>query len=155
MALRVAQLNKVRAKLSVYFDVPHEYAICVQVFGGNVVFQDHTGSGLGVAASFLGSIRLVPNALLPDKLSIVSRLHWKRWGDEWVVFNSSSGQTHKLDRLSAILLLNCEDSEIAVPELLALVAEQAGTANDANLAVVVTRIVEQCESLGLLARTEG
>jgi PqqD family protein of HPr-rel-A system len=41
-----------------------------------------------------GAWRIVPDAVL----------HWRMWDDEYVVFNSASGQTHLLDPVSALLI---------------------------------------------------
>lgn len=34
----------------------------------------------------------------------LSKLHWVNWGDEFVVFCESSGQTHQLDSVRAFVL---------------------------------------------------
>ena len=36
--------------------------------------------------------------------------HWRRWGDEWLVFDRGSGQTHRLDTLTALSLMVLEDA---------------------------------------------
>ena len=79
-------------------------------------------------------------------------LHWRRWGDQWVVFHEGSGQTHKLDPLAATLLVMCEEGPVQLDSLPAEVAAQIGVQNDESLADALAGIVEQCSSLGLIAR---
>lgn len=87
-----------------------------------------------------------------ERFALIGKLHWRRWGDEWVVFHDGSGQTHKLDSLAATLLVVCEEGVVALEALSAEVAEQIGVQNDTTLTDALGGIVEQCVSLGLIAR---
>ncbi len=92
---------------------------------------------------------------MAENLALVSLLHWKRWDNEWVVFDSGSGQTHKLDTVSATLLLTCEEGPMSFSYLVERVATELAVPADQGISDLLTRIVEQCESLGLLERVEG
>ena len=84
------------------------------------------------------------------RVTLRSRLHWRRWGDEWVVYDSGSGQTHKLDRLTAVVLLTCEEGVVDPPGLVERVAQALAVDASDELAGRVRQVVEQCETLGLL-----
>ena len=95
------------------------------------------------------------NLPLAENIALVSLLHWKRWDNEWLVFDSGSGQTHKLDAVAATLLLVCEEGSASFSSLVERVANQLVVPSDQSVSDILTRIVEQCESLGLLERVEG
>jgi PqqD family protein of HPr-rel-A system len=89
---------------------------------------------------------------VPDfgRVALRSPLHWRRWGDEWVVFSAGSGQTHKLDALSAAVLLICEEGARPFSGLVGAVATQLEVPADRVLQLRMAGIVEQCVGLELL-----
>jgi len=44
-------------------------------------------------------------------------LHWKTWGDECVVYNSGSGQTHVLDPIAVLLIRRINEGAVDSEEL--------------------------------------
>ncbi|MFQ5958848.1 MAG: HPr-rel-A system PqqD family peptide chaperone [Alphaproteobacteria bacterium] len=77
------------------------------------------------------------------------RLLWKTWGDEVVVFNTSSGQTHLLDPLSGAVLESIEASPMTVAQLTGRLAERFDLAPDADLARRAEAICSRFDDLGL------
>ncbi len=77
------------------------------------------------------------------------RLLWKTWGEEVVVFNTSSGQTHLLDALSGALLEDIESTPMTVAQLSARLADRFDLAPDAALARRAEAICSQFDGLGL------
>ena len=57
--------------------------------------------------------------------------------------------------MSAIVLLLCESGPLQFSSLIAQAAAQLGVEPDKALEDALARIVEQCESLGLLERVEA
>ena len=87
---------------------------------------------------------------LPDGVNLL----WKYWSDEVVVLNTSSGQTHLLDSLSAAVLGEIERGPGSARDL----AERLGRSHDLDAdATLVERIAKVCaefETLGLADRIE-
>ena len=45
------------------------------------------------------------------------KLHWIQWGDEYVVYNTGSGDTHVLDAVSALLVHQIKERSCTTAEL--------------------------------------
>ncbi len=81
-------------------------------------------------------------------------LHFRNWGDEWVVFDAGSGHTHEMDTISAVALMLCESGWVHLNEI------ALGVERELDLpAAVVTpgrllSFLNQFESLGLLEMLE-
>lgn len=58
------------------------------------------------------------------RLPAGAELLWRSWGDEVVVFNSASGQTHLLDALSGAALKELEDYPKTITHLTNQMAEK-------------------------------
>jgi PqqD family protein of HPr-rel-A system len=83
-------------------------------------------------------------------LNPLTALHWRRWGDDWVVFDAGSGQTHQMDMLTAVTLMCIEAGPT---DLIGLVEQVAGEF-DLPLAEikldVLTDLVKKFNALGLI-----
>lgn len=64
------------------------------------------------------------------RLNPKSLLHFKNWGNEWVVFDTGSGQTHEMDSIAAVALMYCEGDWISLADI------AAGVASDLDLTAV-------------------
>jgi len=51
------------------------------------------------------------------RLNPKSSLHYRHWGNEWVVFDVGSGQTHEMDTVAAATLMHCENGWISLTDL--------------------------------------
>ena len=88
------------------------------------------------------------------KLSARNGLEWRTWGQESVVFNSESGQTHLLDVVSREGLSCLEGAAVDVDTLCDRLAERLDLENDDELHLYVQRLVSHFDELGLVD-TEG
>ncbi len=82
---------------------------------------------------------------LPDGVGLT----WKSWGDEAVVFNALSGQTHLLDAFSAALLGEIETGPLTAPELGARLSARLGLPADAAIAGRIAKTCVLFDNLGL------
>lgn len=81
----------------------------------------------------------------------LSDLHWRRWDDDWVVFDAGSGQTHRMDTLSAVVLLVLEDIESAgLAELGRHVADALEVAADPTLLAALDAVLQRQSIAGLV-----
>lgn len=80
-----------------------------------------------------------------------SVLHWREWGDEAVVFNSASGDTHLLDPLSArALRALIATGPATAAALAAALASEAGAECDQVFTDSVHRVLQALGDLGLI-----
>ncbi len=84
------------------------------------------------------------------RLNPACALAWRRWGDEWVVFDSGAGDTHQLDPVAAVALLCFEAEPCSLAALSAEVAAELELPQDAALAETLARVVHQFDQLGLI-----
>ena len=84
------------------------------------------------------------------RLNPVACLHWVGWDDEFVVFEETSGQTHQLDTLRAFVLNAAADGPVQAESLLADLAN-ATPGGVADMGTeLLTNILEEFETVGLL-----
>lgn len=87
-------------------------------------------------------------------LNYLANLHWRDFGDEWVVFDVASGQTHCLDGVSAVVLMRLQDGPTNVDGLAEFVCSLGPERSEA-LNLQITDIVLQLQSIGLIAPTDS
>jgi PqqD family protein of HPr-rel-A system len=58
------------------------------------------------------------------RLASLVDLHWRRWDEEWVVFDAGSGKTHKIDTLTAVTLMVLESGPASAAAIEAAVARE-------------------------------
>ncbi|MDQ2777976.1 MAG: HPr-rel-A system PqqD family peptide chaperone [Pseudomonadota bacterium] len=80
----------------------------------------------------------------------LSTLHWRRWGDDWVVFDAASGMTHRLDTLSATTLLLLQEQSADHTELSARLDEELQIGSDANLPPTLAAVLDRLEAASLI-----
>ncbi len=83
------------------------------------------------------------------RLGTLVSLHWRNWDDEWVVFDSGSGQTHKVDHLAAAILTLIEADEITEHELFSQLSQASGFSTPEWHQAIDTATGRLCE-LGLI-----
>jgi PqqD family protein of HPr-rel-A system len=74
---------------------------------------------------------------------------WRRWGDEYVVYNPLSGDSHLLDFVSAQGLLHLAEHEISAEDLEDELSTALGISADEDLVRYVERITTEFAELGL------
>ena len=83
------------------------------------------------------------------KLRAQEGLIWRQWGDEYVVYNPVSGDSHLLDSVSARGLLHLEAQEASAPQLIEELNLSLGIALDEGLDLYVQRMIAEFSELGL------
>ena len=89
---------------------------------------------------------LAPEIKAKARTPLLSR----RWGDETVVYNPASGQTHLLDLVSGEGLSCLQDSSLDLGTLCERMAGRLDIENDAELRQYVASLLSQLEELGLV-----
>ena len=78
-------------------------------------------------------------------------LLWRSWDDdEYVVYFSSSGDTHLINEVTAEVLRQLERSELAFPDLVHNVAETLGTKPDEPTENHIARLLVYLDQIGLV-----
>lgn len=85
------------------------------------------------------------------RLNPLVELHWRQFGDDWVVFEALSGQTHQMAGVTAAVLMCYETGPpLSTAALMADLCADFGITLDAAQAVPVLAVVDQLAALGLI-----
>ena len=76
---------------------------------------------------------------------------WRKWGDEFLVYNGASGQTHHLNFLAGEALRSLEAEAADVGELVRRLANQFEIAEDSPPLQMIDRLIHELDELGLIA----
>ena len=80
-------------------------------------------------------------------------LTWRVWDDEFLVYNTTSGQTHHLNFLAGEALRSLEAEPGSTSELVCRLADQFEIAQDSPPLQMIDRLMRQFDELGLIARS--
>ena len=83
-------------------------------------------------------------------LNPLVRLHWRDWGGDAVVLESSSGQTHQLDRLTAAVVAAFEESPATSADLCARLVADLTDVDAAQLQASMSPIIDRLALMGWL-----
>lgn len=83
------------------------------------------------------------------ELNALASLHWRDFGDEWVVFDVASGQTHWLDGISAAVLMRFQDGPANLDDVAGFI-QLLGVQGTDELKKQIIDIVSQLQSIGLV-----
>ena len=83
-------------------------------------------------------------------LNPLSELRWRRWDDDWVVYDAGSGNTHQMDALSAVTLMCLEGGASDLADLREQVAVELDLAAGEEFARAVQGVVKRLNALGLI-----
>ena len=78
-------------------------------------------------------------------------LAWRNWGDEFLVYNAASGQTHHLNFLAAEALRSLEAEAADVGELVRRLANQFEIAEGSPPLQMIDGLIRELDELGLIA----
>ena len=81
-------------------------------------------------------------------------LYWQSWDDEFVVYNSGSGDTHLLDPVAAEALQILEREPANLTELAGNVSASLEIELDSELSGYLERVLSYFHRLGLIERIE-
>jgi len=82
------------------------------------------------------------------------RLHWRSWEDEFVVYDSDSGDTHLLNQVSGDILKVLESESPTISDLAVRLAESQKVQPDGELSAYLERLLAKLERLGLIERIQ-
>jgi PqqD family protein of HPr-rel-A system len=80
-----------------------------------------------------------------------SRLAWRVWDDEFLVYNTASGQTHHLNFLAGEALRSLEAEPGSASDLVCRLADQFEIAADSPPLRTIDRLIREFDELGLIA----
>jgi len=78
-------------------------------------------------------------------------LAWRVWDDEFLVYNTASGQTHYLNLLAGEALRSLEAAPAHAHELVRRLANRFGIAEDSPSLQTIDRLIHELDELGLIA----
>lgn len=78
-------------------------------------------------------------------------LVWREWGDEFLVYNTASGQTHHLNLLAGEALRSLEAKPGSVSGAVRRLADQFEIAQDSPQLKMIDGLIRQLDELGLIA----
>jgi PqqD family protein of HPr-rel-A system len=78
-------------------------------------------------------------------------LAWRVWDDEFLVYNTASGQTHHLNFLAGEALRSLEAEAADGCELVRRLADQFEIAEDSPPLQMIDRLIRELDELGLIA----
>ena len=81
-------------------------------------------------------------------------LHWHVWDDEFVVYNTGSGDTHLLDPVAAEVLQSLEIESADLPELIDRVAASLRIEPDSKFSAYLEQLLSDLHKLGLIQRIQ-
>jgi len=84
---------------------------------------------------------------VPDANALV----WRIWDDEFLVYNTASGQTHHLNLLAGEALRSLEAEAAHGHELAHRLADQFEIAEDSPPLLMIDRLIHELDELGLIA----
>ena len=84
------------------------------------------------------------------RLNDLAQLHWRRWDDEWVVFDVGSGQTHQMDTLTAATVMTLEAGPLESAQLTASVAEELLIEAEPSFQHTLSGILDRLSAVGLV-----
>jgi PqqD family protein of HPr-rel-A system len=75
---------------------------------------------------------------------------WKTWGEESIVFNQSSGNTHLLNATAAKILSIVQSQPSSAEEISLKIASESGLGADEKVIQRVEVVLETLDNLGLI-----
>jgi len=84
---------------------------------------------------------------VPDANALV----WRIWDDEFLIYNTASGQTHHLNLLAGEALRSLAAAAASVRELVSRLADKFAIAEDSAPLQMTDRLICELDELGLIA----
>lgn len=78
------------------------------------------------------------------------KFHWRQFGDDWVVYDEGSGDTHRLDAVSAVALMCLAEAPLGEGELTQQVAAETDLPEGEELSHAVASVIERFSGMGLI-----
>ena len=84
------------------------------------------------------------------RINPVSRLHWRHWEEEYIVFNEASAHTHMLDEFGAVVLQLLQEAPRNTPQLVKALVSQYDIKMDAACWSYFQNLLIDLDELGLI-----
>jgi len=81
-------------------------------------------------------------------------LYWQSWDNEFVVYNSGSGDTHLLDPVAAEALQSLEQESADLSELAGKIAASLKIEPDSEFSAYLEQLLSNLYKLGLIERVQ-
>ena len=78
--------------------------------------------------------------------------YWHSWGDEYVVYNAGSGDTHLFNEFSAFILKTLQEKAVTLEELSQLCATSFKQEEDEELHAQLNELLLELDRLGMIER---
>jgi PqqD family protein of HPr-rel-A system len=88
------------------------------------------------------------------RLTPTTALKWRRWDDEWVVYNEASGDTIQLDPFAAVTLMCLEAEPFELSSLVDQVAAELDVAAGEALSARLESVLGDLALVGLIEPIE-
>lgn len=82
-----------------------------------------------------------------------STLYWERWGNQYAVFDSLSGETHLLPELTALVLRKLVERVSTARELAKVLCAETDDTYDERFIMGITRLLQQLQGVGLVEKS--
>ena len=79
-------------------------------------------------------------------------LHWHSWGDEHIVYNTGSGDTHLFNDFAVLILRTLQDKSATLGELSQLCATSFNLDEDEELHEQLNELLVELDRLGMIER---
>ena len=87
------------------------------------------------------------------RINPLINLHWRHFDDEWVVFESLSGQTHQLSSLSAAVLMCFEPGlALSASALITTLKTDFHLSMDESQMLAIEFVVHELVALGIVVK---
>ncbi len=96
---------------------------------------------------------MVSKLALPWRARASSQLHWRSWGDEFVVYHAGSGDTHQLDPIAAELLKSLAQEPASTFELVTRVSVSLELEADDDLFEYMEKVLCTLSRLDLIEQS--
>jgi PqqD family protein of HPr-rel-A system len=77
-------------------------------------------------------------------------LLWEPWGEDFVIYNTRSGETHFINATAARILKLLQEGPSSVPDMAEPLRAEIGGGDVPNLCSEISRIIRDFDQLGLV-----
>jgi PqqD family protein of HPr-rel-A system len=84
------------------------------------------------------------------RINPASRLHWRHWEEEYIVFNEASAHTHLFNEFGAVVLQLLQEAPRSTPQLAKELVSQYDIKMDAECWSYFQSLLADLDELGLI-----
>jgi PqqD family protein of HPr-rel-A system len=98
----------------------------------------------------MAQLRIQPHRKATFRIFQNSKLFWRVWDDEFIIFHPLSGDTHLLDYFSAEVLKSIEDAPAECAEIAAFISRKFEIDLDEKLVDRIEELLSKFSKLNLI-----